>query len=474
MRWPIQLQLLLANLGVAGLAVVLLTVMFAYRATQHATQLQEERLQKVEATIRESTFPLTDAVLRQMTGLSGAEFVTLSNDGRVQHASISLSADELARMLRMNDGQPAESLANAPFVRLGASEYFVWRTQLTGPSRNEAFSSLIVLYPKKKWETTVREAAYPPLMIGAVVALIAVVISWITSHRLVRSIHDLRGQTETIASGDFRTFTIPRRNDELRDLSKSINDLSKRLLQYEHEVRRAERLKTLDQLGAGIAHQFRNSATGARMALQLHQSSCPKGEEGDDSLRVVDNQLQLMESYIKRFLDYGRSSDLGREPVPLQEVIEEALALARPRCAHANIQLEDTELAHDPLLVRGNRDALVQLVINLLTNALDAAEASATLPRRVVVCLKTNHAGEAILRIGDSGGGLSPEIEKNLFEPFESNKTNGIGLGLAIAKEVATSCSGDIQYVRDGNLTWFVVVFRNVEGERTNGACAGG
>lgn len=471
MRWPIQLQLLLANLGVAGLAVVLLAAMFAYRATQHATQLQEERLRKVEATILESTFPLTDAVLRQMTGLSGAEFATVNRDGQIQNATLSLSPDELDRMLSKSDGHPVESLASTPFVRLGASEYFVWRTQLTRPARNEASSFLIVLYPKKKWETTVREAAYPPLMIGAVVALIAVIISWVTSRRLVRSIHRLRGQTETIASGDFKTFALPRRNDELRDLSNSVNDLSERLLQYERDVRRTERLKTLDQLGAGIAHQFRNSATGARMALQLHQSSCPMAEEGDDSLKIVHEQLLLMESYIQRFLDFGRSSELKQETVPLQEVVQEALALARPRCTHTNIQLEDDEIAKEPLLLQGNREALIQLVINLVTNAIDAAEASTTTPRRVVVCLKTNVRGEAILSVGDSGGGLNPEIEKNVFEPFESSKTNGIGLGLAIAKEVATSCGGDIRYTRDENLTWFTVVFRNIDGKLNNGTC---
>ena len=108
--------------------------------------------------------------------------------------------------------------------------------------------------------------------------------------------------------------------------------MTEKLSRYEDEVRRSERLRTLGQLGAGMAHQLRNAATGARMAIELHRRECPAGQS-DEALGVAMRQLRLMESYLQRFLTLGRGRPLPHQRLRLSGLLEDALELVRPACA---------------------------------------------------------------------------------------------------------------------------------------------
>ena len=164
---------------------------------------------------------------------------------------------------------------------------------------------------------------------------------------------------------------MSRRDDEIRDLALSINRMTETLGRYEQSVRQNERLRTLGQLGAGMAHQLRNSATGAWMAVELHQRQCPAGPESR-SLEVALGQLRLMESYLQRFLTLGRPSAGVREPVALEPLVRDVLGLVGPAGAHAKIELS-FESCPEPLAVLGDAEALRQVLVNLILNAIEAA-----------------------------------------------------------------------------------------------------
>ena len=112
------------------------------------------------------------------------------------------------------------------------------------------------------------------LAAGAVAAVAIVLVTTVLAHRFVRPIRQLGDRAAAIARGDFQPVAVSRHDDEIRDLALSINRMSEQLGQYEGQVRRHEQLRTLGQLGAGIAHQLRNAATGGRMAIELHQRQC--------------------------------------------------------------------------------------------------------------------------------------------------------------------------------------------------------
>ena len=259
------------------------------------------QLRDVARTLAESNFPLTDTVLTQTHGLSGAHFVLAGPDGRVMAASLPgavLSTSAAAGAAGWEQLDLARPLDVGRERDMHAVLLLPQRTGADGPAL------LHILYPQQIWREAQWQAAYPPLVIGAgalgVVALLALAIA----SRLSRPIVQLRWQVGRIAQGDFEALSLPPRNDELRDLVGSVNALAGQLDEMQRVIKRSERLALLGQLSGGLAHHLRNDVTGARIAVQLHQRHCHDIDQ--ESLAVALRQLSLTEEHLKRFLAAGR------------------------------------------------------------------------------------------------------------------------------------------------------------------------
>ena len=348
---------------------------------------QAEDLRRVKRTLDEAAFPLTGPVLLQMKGLSGAEFVLIgpaAAAGR-KHAA---GGEVLARgpctyRPEAVARQPTEAGAGRATVSLGERNYLVDLVGVSSRSPAAAPSTLLILYPEDQLASRVRQAVYPALIAGLVAAGIAVAIATWLARRLARPIGRLVARTAAIAQGDFTPMPVARRNDELRDLAESINRMTEQLAGYERQVRHNERLKTLGQLGASMAHQLRNAATGGRMAIELHRRECPRGT-ADESLDVALRQLRLMESYLRQFLSIEESAPPVRQRVDTTLLVAEVLSLVRPSYVHAGIDLQFAP-PPEPIFLCGDPEALRQLVTNLVLNAADAAVAGQSAPPHVRV-----------------------------------------------------------------------------------------
>jgi signal transduction histidine kinase len=282
---------------------------------------------------------------------------------------------------------------------------------------------------------------------------------------LSRRVRELERRTRLIAAGDFGPLPLPGRDDELRDLGRSVNDMAQRLAQYRETASKTERLRLLGQVSGGLAHQLRNGVTGARLAVQLHAREC-NGHADPESLTVALRQLALVEVYLKRFLDLGRHNDLHREPCALAEVLDDALALLRPQCRHAQIDLRWEPPVSGPTLV-ADAGQLGHLFVNVIGNAVEAAGPGGWVRLQLQVGEGTSPkvngqaAGgkgkAAIITIADSGPGPSPDVAERLFEPFVTGKPDGVGLGLAVARQVAEAHGGSIRWDRTADQTCFEI-----------------
>ena len=371
MRRPIQIQLLLPVLSVVLLAIVAASGTSAWLGVRAANRRQQDDLARVVATLTEAAFPLSENVLRQMSGLSGAQFVLFDADNRLQESTLALEREELASLCRLPGEGKLTQFSAQPALQLGGRSYLGARMRVTRGGAATWPCWLVVLYPEDQWWAGARQAAYPTLLTGAAAALAVVLVTTMLARRFVRPIRQLGRQTAAIARGQFQPVAVSRRDDEIRDLALSINRMTETLGRYEQSVRQNERLRTLGQLGAGMAHQLRNSATGAWMAVELHQRQCPAGAESQ-SLEVALGQLRLMESYLQRFLTLGRPSADVREPVALEPLVRDVLGLVGPASAHAKIELS-FESCPEPLVVLGDAEALRQVLVNLILNAIEAA-----------------------------------------------------------------------------------------------------
>jgi signal transduction histidine kinase len=468
MRRPIQLQLLLPTLGVVVLAIVLASGTSAYLGAVRARQLQEEHLHRLAGTLRQAKFPLSEPVLRQMSGLSGAEFIFLDAENHIRARTLALDEQGRAQLDRLLERDKPEETHSPSEIALAGRTYLAEIVPVPGRPPADIAGRLLVLYSEDLWSAAVRQAGYTALAAGVLAALAVVVMTTILAERLVRPIRRLGDQAATIARGDFTPVAVAPRDDEIRDLALAINRMTERLAQYGREVRRSEQVRTLGQLGAGMAHQLRNAATGGRMAVELHERDC-QAPAGRESLEVALRQLRLMESYLQRFLTLGQPRRASREIVPLGPLLDEVAALVRPACLHAGIELTVVRPT-EGIQIRGDPEELRQLAINLVLNAVDAATRARVPGQRAVtaaggspppatVAIELARLGDdrGVICVRDSGPGPSAAVVERLFEPFVSGKPGGTGLGLFVARQIAEDHGGAIRWRRSQDMTEFVV-----------------
>lgn len=470
MRWSIREQLLAPFLFAVVLALVVATAVQGYLNAQWAGQRQEEHLGRLVATLTETGFPLTPEVLVKMKALSGAEFAVLDSGGQLHSSSLVASDEELLALRKVPPRPDVAAFTAGPRVTIGGKTYLAQRVPVVTRSGVTSVLSLVVLYPEDLWQAEGRRAIYPPLVGGSIAALAVMAMATWLARRFTKRIDRLRTHAANIACGEFQPLELTGRDDEIRDLTKALNQMAAQLARYEQQIRTSERLQTLGQLGGGIAHQLRNSVAGALLALELHQRECPL-EPDCESLSVVHRQLDLMKTYLQRFLALGRGRSGPRGPVELGNLLTEVLELVRPLGQHTRVEL----LYHAPaapITIEGDADMLRQLLVNLVMNALEAANQQTGVPGHVRVELEAVD-GEAVLRVIDSGPGLSQPVQDHLFEPLVSDKPDGTGLGLSVAKQVADEHGGSITWGRQAGLTCFTVEFPLLDLEDAHGAVAG-
>ncbi len=458
MRWPIRYQILLPLAGIMLAAVLGVSVLSAYLAAQRAEDEIDEQMRRVARTLLDSSlgFPLNDVVLRQMAGLSGAEFALADRSGRIVASSRNWVAElpkTAAPVQRWEDlqlGQPAE---------LDHNRYFLAALRIRGRGAQPEPLVLYIFYPEKHWRESRRAAAFPPLAIGGIALTLFTLLAALIAARLSRPIHQLRSQVARLGQGDFRTWPLPRRNDELRDLAGGINWLAEQLAEMRRAIQRSERLSLLGQLSGGLAHDLRNDVTGARMAVQLHRRSCRQGD--DESLDVALRQLALTEEHLQRFLAAGQPEQLKRVDCRIEEVIGTAVQLVEPACRHRKVEL--TVAANDAPVRRLEADPeqLRHLLMNLILNAVEAAGPGGW----VRVEWGDEADGCCHVRVLDSGAGPPAEFIERLFEPFSTTKPEGVGLGLTVARQVAESHGGRLEFSRGVGATCFELTLPAVAAE---------
>ena len=198
------------------------------------------------------------------------------------------------------------------------------------------------------------------------------------------------------------------------------------------------------------------------MALDIHRGECHT-EEPVDSLEVATRQLVLMEKYLARFLPLGASHPHRFEQLDLALLVNDLLSLVQTAARHTGVALQ-AEIPDERFLILGDSDALDHMVLNLLLNAIEAAgqmpesaaaatEQTQTCPpptreAQVWVSLRGTANERVVLIVEDTGPGPPAEITDKMFEPFVTAKTDGVGLGLAVAREVAAEHHGQLGWER--------------------------
>jgi len=217
-----------------------------------------------------------------------------------------------------------------------------------------------------------------------------------------------------------------------------IDEMRKRLEQ-------SERLSSLGQLAAGVAHEIRNPLNAISMASQrLQREYLPceqdKGQEFGHLTGVIRDEIRRLNIIIEDFLTFSRSRRLELRKFSLTEVVQKLVRLMGEEARARGIALSLKSM-QDSLMVPMDVDKLQQALINIIKNAIESIEGDGAV--QIVV---ERQAGErAMIRISDTGSGLAPEEVQKIFDPDYTTKEKGLGLGLPIAHEIIRGHGGTIR-----------------------------
>ena len=458
MRLPLKVQIV-APLAALTLATIAALVAYQARiAADEAAERIERQIDGVTQTLAGSTFPLTPRVLGQMHDLSGAEFV-VETPAREGPATIEVSpaGRQALAALETRPQAPDGSvprLTSRPrrqVVTLAGVNYFHAEVTRSEFGRHDRVH---LLYPEADYRRALAAAAWPPVTLGLASLAAVIAAGWWIAARVARGVTTVGEQVDRIAGGDFRADDAPPRNDELGDLQRGVNRMAMQLAEYETEVRRTEQLRTLGQLGAGLAHEIRNAATGARLALQHHQQMCPADDAQLESISVASRQLEHIEEYVQRFVRVGcHDSGEHRTTTDVNATAGDAYELAEPYAQHLGVRLT-LQPAAMPATLHADDLGVRQAIYNLLVNAIDAAAGG---PAPAVELRIDANDDEARIFVTDSGPGPAADLAPRMFDAFATDKPDGAGLGLALVERVAAEHNGRVQWRREDERTEFVI-----------------
>jgi two-component system sensor histidine kinase HydH len=201
-----------------------------------------------------------------------------------------------------------------------------------------------------------------------------------------------------------------------------------------------EKLASLGQLAAAIAHEVRNPLGVIRSAAQGVAEGLPPGDDdGQRACSFIQHEIDRLNNVISALLAFARPPSLAQRSVAVGELLDAALLLAGDDLKGKQLHVRRDE-APDLPGVEADPDLMSQVLLGLLANA---AQASAT---GAELTLEASRAGSSVeIAVADRGPGVPAEIRSRVFEPFFTTRPRGTGLGLAIARQIVEAHGGTIE-----------------------------
>jgi PAS domain S-box-containing protein len=241
--------------------------------------------------------------------------------------------------------------------------------------------------------------------------------------------------------------------EELARQVASLEAATRELRRNQERMVRAERLTAIGEMAARVAHEIRNPlvAIGGFARSLLHRSA-QQDSATRESLEIIVNEVRRLESIVKEVLEFSHPAPPKIGSVPLRRLAEEALDLLGWELDHAGVAGR-VEEAPDTPEAAADSDQIFHAVINLLRNAVHA------MPQGGELVVRLHGVPYGVeMAVVDTGIGMPPEVLAHAQEAFYTTKTNGSGLGLTIASQIARDHSGEIRIEsREGEGTTVVL-----------------
>lgn len=221
-------------------------------------------------------------------------------------------------------------------------------------------------------------------------------------------------------------------------------------------LERRDRLAALGTLVAEVAHEIRNPLGSLRSLAELIAERLPAEDPKREGLEEVTDRVDRVVQYLDEVLDYAQPRRLELEAVPVDELLAGAAAAAEPAAREREIEMRVDRAADAGTKVRVDPERMEQVLGNLARNGAQHADRGG----EVVLCVRAHREGELALEVHNTGSYIPEEERSEIFRPFRTDRREGTGLGLTLARYLVRLHEGrlEVESDRERGTTFRVVL----------------
>jgi C4-dicarboxylate-specific signal transduction histidine kinase len=232
---------------------------------------------------------------------------------------------------------------------------------------------------------------------------------------------------------------------ERKQAEENVRESERRYREVQTELAHANRVATMGQLGASIAHEVKQpiaaTVTNAQAALRWLDAQPPDEDEVRLALSRIVNDGNRAAAVIGRIHELVKKVPPQKEPLDINKAIREVIELTHGETRKHGVSVQ-VHLADRLPLIQGDRVQLQQVLLNLLINATEAMDGVSDGVRELLISTGNADAGCVLVAVSDSGPGFAPHNAEHIFGPFYTTKSTGLGMGLSICRSIIEAHGG--------------------------------
>ncbi len=386
---------------------------------------------------------VTDRVREELAAQDiPVQILVIEADGQILHTS---SADEAGAIESSTLERIARSTAN-PSTENGkgfevdrAAGLIVGCAHLLPPSR---WSLLMVEPISHALAPAIRLRNRLALTTGLALA-VALVIAGLGANRVIKPLSELTKAIRGVARGETSGIHVPvRSEDEVGVLATTFNRMAADLDETQRHLIDAEKFAFVGELAAGVAHEVRTSLGVLRNAAKILGRSLDETAEphAREMIEMIGAEVDRLSRVVDDLLTLDQRRPLDLRPTSLSLPLRAAVAFVEPEARVKGVTI-DARLPVDGPVVCCDRDAIQQVCINLLSNAIASLAAGG----HVEVAIEQTSGTMAVFSVRDDGPGVLESLRERIFDPFVTGRASGVGLGLTFVKRIVSAHRGTVR-----------------------------
>jgi signal transduction histidine kinase len=431
MKFSIRRRLLVVvALGVAtcGLSLYAVTRPFAAANRQRREQAQERVMTETQRVASGGDPRASKDGIR--SGHVGRGGVVDTFDSLISTAA----PDALRDVIAQSEASGSFAVAEVPVADgtlcIGAA-----------PMMGQRYAWAAYVITTSRWSPVLR-------IVGVMLGLVSVLLVLASLHAIgsiQRGANALRGSLSALST-DLGS-PVPRPNvRELSDIADGIASLALDLSRAQAALTERERLAVLGRVTAGLAHELRNPLAAIKLQIDLACREPNAPQAIVDKLSGALDEIGRLDRLVKDLLTVAVRRTGPRQEIEVADLVKKRVELLTPFADDRQVAVDIAGSARAAI----EADSIARVIDNLLRNAIEASPIGACVQIEI-----SNARAHMHVRIVDRGSGIHAERRAELFEPFFTTKADGVGLGLALSRAIASAHGGALSYVRENGTTIF-------------------